>query len=202
MVGNYLMGSNKTYKNRIIEWLKSEYIDTAYDLSNDFIDRHVDVIIGCRSRNKIKCLIEGIKVFENLIKICKENSWTIDFIICFNIYFEYSKNILEKYREIESVSDIVKNMSHTPPEVFMFKKMSLLTNYETDEKYKRRIPNSLFSKLFNVNFNEYFHIFYNLCRNWECIENNWEYNCYIDIQYNEKNSEIVRNVRRLTLKEN
>jgi hypothetical protein len=190
------------YKNKILKWLKDDYIYADRDRSD--IDIHVDEFLGENCSYSVY-ITEGIKILDTMVEIARENDWLDDFKPVLRINLN-DKRTLKKIK-ISSIDDIARDMDNSAiPEIILWPKIILTDSYheyvyhEYIEVYKRNLRRE-FCEIFGRDFGYEYSIYYEM-----------EYCVGIDgykyrqreiyIEYNENNSEVVKNVRRLTLKEN
>jgi hypothetical protein len=183
------------YKIRILNWLKREFINTDRDRSDESIDAHVTMFSDTEKYEDF--LHEGLKIFDEFVALSKENGWTSDFVPTLRVNMKNTRAI--RKMDILSVDDIIREMSDSPPEIMLWKKI-LLTNIGDNfvETYERslheefnRIFNHVFPNDYKIYYKAYKYVYFGkvLCQR------------KIYIQYNENNACIVRDIRKLKLKD-
>jgi hypothetical protein len=184
------------YKNKILKWLKDDFIYADRDRSD--IDIHVDEFLG-RKRDYSIYVIEGIKILDTLVEIARENDWLDDFIPLFRINLN-DRRTLKKIK-ISSIDDIARDMDRAPPEIFLWPKISLTNSWhEYIEKYEHSLRRE-FCEIFGRDFGYEYSIYYEM-EYYKNGDGDKDRRREIYIKYDENKSEVVKNVRRLTLKEN
>jgi hypothetical protein len=194
-------------RTKILRWLNYCYVNKDLDVYGNGGTAHVDSFIGEKSDNRLY-IKEGLDAYEEFIDICRENDWLDNFIPIFFITLKEKKSF-RKFN-ISTLDDIVNDMDlpFRPPEIYLKKKIdgACSCHYSNFELYRKCLHNE-FDAIFNRKFGKEYEICYevlvyrhNDLSPDRLFEDRWVYQREINIEYNENNSEIVRNVKRLTLK--
>lgn len=184
----------RNYKEKVRDWLSEEFINTDRDRSDESIDIHVDEFIV--EEEDRAYFVEGMNIFKALVELSKENSWTNDFIPTLRINLKYTKSI--KKIKVSSIDDVVKEISDTPPEIVLWRKILFTNKWDGYKEIYEASLHEEFNKIFNTIFPEEYKIYYKSEKYFDemfygrmICENN------IYVQYNENNSETVTNVKRI-----
>jgi hypothetical protein len=185
------------YKNKILKWLKDEFIYVDRDRSDEPIDNHVDAFAKISKYED--CLTEGIKMLDDLIEIARENDWLNDFMPTLRINLDDSRAV--KKIKVLGIDDIVREMDkRVLPEIILGKKILMTGSWDSYiETYERSLHRE-FNEIFNRDFGSEYHIWYYLER-YINVDGCRDRQRKIYIQYNENNAEVVRDVKRLKLKD-
>jgi hypothetical protein len=195
------------YKNKVHEWLRCCLKWMESDYYDDGIDTHINVFLGedydYSVHNYGVYVTEGIKIFDSLIEIARENDWLDDFMPQFRINLVYKKK--HKQIKISSIDDLVRDMDRAPPEIYLRPKILLTTSswqHSCTEKYERSLRKE-FCEILGRDFAEEYSIYYEMTY-FDDYDGDRYRQGDIYFDYNENKSEVVRkrNTRKLVLKEN
>ncbi|MDR1425592.1 MAG: hypothetical protein LBI70_01170 [Rickettsiales bacterium] len=185
------------YKNRILKWLKDEFIYVDRDRSDEAIDIHVDAFMSKRQDHSVY-ITEGIRILDDLIEIARENDWLNDFMPALRINLDDTRAV--KRIKIQNMDDIVREMDKGMiPEIILWQKILKTKSGDNYIEIYERGLHGEFSRILNRDFGDNYHIWYSMiyCVCADGHRDRWR---KIYIQYNENNAETVKNVKRLTLK--
>jgi hypothetical protein len=192
------MGSR--YRKILLENLVDEHYYGYPSLSmTDFVgERNTSVVF----------LTEGMKVLEELVHIARENGWLNDFVPSFRIYLRDSDRIEKDPTTtlLRSTRDLARNMHrYYSPSILMMKKIKGTDIFGSEiHTYSYSNPDDLLQRVFGFHDSEigkHLYVQYSCTKNENDLLYGVDVYCiYVDIQYNENNSEIVRNVRKLKTK--
>jgi hypothetical protein len=183
------------YKNKILKWLKDEFIYVDRDRSDEAIDMHVDAFIGKRDYSVY--ITEGIRVLDDLIEIARENDWLNDFMPTLRINLDDTRAV--KKIKIQDMDDIVREMEEAPPEIILWPKILKTKSGDNYIEIYERGLHGEFSSILNRDFGDNYHIWYSMIY-YVCADGYRDRRRKIYIQYNENNAETVKNVKRLVLR--
>ncbi|AKL98217.1 hypothetical protein [Endomicrobium proavitum] len=171
-------GECMDYKKEVLKWLNEYYVEK--DLSKKTVDDHMDGILEIENKkSNYKIFLEhGFGFLKALVNICKENNLLDKFIPVFRISLTDKAKI--KKHTINSLEDIIKDMSVRPPEICLYKKRNIVNNYIWEE-YTYPLLDSYLNGIFGSNY----YVEYSFFRDKDDIEDNWEYQRMISIKYNE-----------------
>jgi hypothetical protein len=184
-----------------------EYLIGGFVLKdNESFGVHMDGFIG--DSDSLTYLVEGFKVFGELIKICRENGWLNDFIPSFCLYLKNNEKAERDPNRslLGSRERLIRNLNkRTAPEICMFGKLCSLGIPRDGGTHTYTLSNELLRKLFgfpNRVISENIYAEYLRFRDECCLDDvPASYRRYIDIRYNRNDARVVRWVKRLTLRD-
>jgi hypothetical protein len=148
-------------------------------------------------------IVEGMNILRELVQISRENDWLNDFVPSFELCLKDSEKIeRDPSRTLfKDTKSLIRNLDiGLSPEICMEKKIQYTIEDPRAEEHTYIYPSSsdLFHRIFgptNSASEKNFYIKY------VCVKSIDVYLRYIDVVYNENNSEVVRDVKRLKLKD-
>jgi hypothetical protein len=183
-------------------------------LIEDFVIRdntsfgvHMDEFIG--NKDTKTYLVEGFKIFEKLIKICRKNSWLNDFIPYFRLFLKDSDRVEKDPNRslFRNVKCLITNMDkYAPPEICIRQRMSCWRISEGCDEHIYPLSNELLYKLFgfpNEIISKSLYVYYVRANNNNyCLDDvAISYSRNICISYIKNNVDVVRNLKRLPLRD-
>jgi hypothetical protein len=193
------------YRKILLEYLVGDFVVR----DNKSFGVHMDEFIG--RRDSVAYLVEGFKVFGELIKICRENGWLNDFIPSFYLHMKNSEKVERDPNRslLGSRECLIRNLDKIrPPEICLFGKLSypnISRKASAYDMHMYTLSNELLRKLFgfpNGVISESIYANYLRFRDECCLEDMPpSYRRCIDIKYNRNDARVVRHLKRLTLRD-
>ncbi|MDR1426009.1 MAG: hypothetical protein LBI70_03400 [Rickettsiales bacterium] len=167
----------------------------------------IDSFIGRSSAETF--LLEGIKFLKELIRISRENDWLNDFVPSFEISLKNSEKIEKDPSKtlFKNIRCLAKNLSRCcPPDICMTKKILQTNSSRSEEHIHIYLPSGgLFQRIFGSfddALEKNLYVKYVCMKNERDLENGVDvYTRYVEVLYNENNSKVIRDVKRLKLKD-
>lgn len=180
------------YIQKIREWIETDYIQDR--LGHDNIVTSIDRLDDRKKFTKfIDYIREGVIFLQNLVLFAKENDLLQDFIPTFTISL-LDTNIFEDLK-FSSDLDILEYVDKSfPPELKLVRKIDKTLNYHNTYMQK-----PLSNKIFHFKHQKFYTY---LCMYFNNHDLEDEYMIYreINIEYNENNSKVVKNITKIALK--